>query len=79
MGTADFVSPEVRDSIISVYDKATAPLVGRTRAEVTRFFDGLDLLAPGVVTVPLWQPTETPGEGADRVGIYCGVGRKPGP
>ncbi len=76
-GTADFVSPEVRDSIISVYDKATAPLVGRPRAEVTRFFDGLDLVDPGVVTVPLWRPTETPDEGAERVGIYCGVARKP--
>jgi SAM-dependent methyltransferase len=75
-GTADFLPPEVRDRVTRVYDRATAPLVGRTRAEVTHFFDGLDLLAPGVVTVPLWHPEEPPAAGADRVSMYCGVGRK---
>jgi S-adenosyl methyltransferase len=28
----------------------------RTRAEVTRFFDGLELVPPGVVPVPQWRP-----------------------
>ncbi len=28
----------------------------RSHAEVTRFFDGLDLLDPGVVPVPRWRP-----------------------
>src|ERR1700745_3027247 len=28
----------------------------RTRAEVTRFFDGLELLPPGVVQLNKWRP-----------------------
>ncbi len=28
----------------------------RTHAEVTQFFDGLELVAPGVVAVPHWRP-----------------------
>ena len=28
----------------------------RTHAEVTQFFDGLDLVPPGVVAVPEWRP-----------------------
>jgi hypothetical protein len=48
----------------------------RTRAEVTSFFEGLELLAPGVVQPQQWQPgpaTETPAE----VTAWCGVARKP--
>ncbi len=75
-GTADFIPTEIRDRVTGVYTKATAPLVGRSRAEVECFFDGLELLEPGVVTVPLWRPEETPGAGADRVSMYGAVARK---
>ncbi|MDQ0311611.1 SAM-dependent methyltransferase [Kitasatospora herbaricolor] len=75
-GTADFIPPEVRDRVTGVYTKATAPLVGRSRAEVRRFFDGLELLEPEVVTVPLWRPEAEPARGADRVSMYGGVARK---
>ncbi|WP_371522298.1 SAM-dependent methyltransferase [Kitasatospora sp. NBC_01300] len=76
-GTADFIPAEVRDRVTGIYDKATAPLVGRTRDEVRAFFDGLDLLDPGITTVPLWRPDTAPAPGADRVSIYGAVGRKP--
>ncbi|MER7767219.1 SAM-dependent methyltransferase [Kitasatospora sp. NPDC096140] len=76
-GTADFIPAVVRDRVTGVYDKATAPLVGRTRAEVRTFLDGLDLLDPGVVTVPLWRPDTAPAPGADRVSMYGAVARKP--
>ncbi|MFF7988974.1 SAM-dependent methyltransferase [Kitasatospora xanthocidica] len=76
-GTADFIPAEIRDRVTGVYDKATAPLVGRTRSQVHAFFDGLDLLEPGVVTVPLWRPDDTPAPGADRVSMYGAVARKP--
>ncbi|WP_317620469.1 SAM-dependent methyltransferase [Streptomyces sp. CBMA156] len=76
-GTADFIPSEIRDRVTGVYDKATAPLVGRSREEVLAFFDGLDLLDPGVTTVPLWRPETTPAHGADRVSMYGAVARKP--
>jgi len=51
-------------------------LTPRTAAEVTRFFDGLELVAPGVVQVHRWRPDP----GADlgeELAMHCGVARKP--
>ncbi|MFD9129513.1 SAM-dependent methyltransferase [Kitasatospora sp. NPDC059571] len=76
-GTADFLPAEVRDRVTGVYDRATAPLVGRSRAEVRAFLDGLEILEPGVVTVPLWRPDAEPAAGADRVSMYGAVARRP--
>ncbi|WP_234326162.1 SAM-dependent methyltransferase [Streptomyces sp. NRRL S-495] len=75
-GTADFIPAEVRDRVTGVYSKATAPLVGRSREQVGAFLDGLDVLDPGVVTVPLWRPEGAPVAGADRVSMYGAVARK---
>ncbi|MER5350915.1 SAM-dependent methyltransferase [Kitasatospora sp. NPDC002551] len=76
-GTADFLPSEVRDRVTGVYSKATAPLVGRTREQVRAFLDGLEVLDPGVVTVPLWRPDGALPAGADRVSMYGAVARKP--
>jgi hypothetical protein len=47
----------------------------RDRAAVTRFFDGLVLLEPGVVQPQEWRPD--PGAiGPDQVTAWCGVARK---
>ena len=49
----------------------------RSRAEIERFFDGLDLLDPGVVVAHRWRP-ETPPERPDfEVAVYAGAARKP--
>lgn len=46
----------------------------RDQAEVTRLFDGLELLDPGIVQPQLWRPA---GSVLDAdVGIWCGVARK---
>jgi len=47
----------------------------RSRADVTQFFDGLELLAPGVVPIQEWRP-ETAEEGAARAAMWGGVARK---
>jgi hypothetical protein len=49
----------------------------RSREAITRFFDGLDLVQPGVVFLPWWRPDSVPNE-ADPGGtlMLCGVGRK---
>jgi hypothetical protein len=44
----------------------------RDRSEVSRFFDGLELVEPGVVQLPQWRPTGPVSE----VGVWCGVARK---
>jgi hypothetical protein len=43
------------------------PLRGRTQAEVARFFDGLDLVSPGVVTVDRWRPDGIDADGDANV------------
>ena len=51
------------------------PATMRDHAAVTRFFDGLDLLEPGVVQPQQWRPG--PGVlGLSQVTAWCGVARK---
>jgi hypothetical protein len=57
--------------------------VVRSGAEIARFFDGLDLVDPGLVQVDQWRPSaeaepQDPA-GADQppVPIYGALGRKP--
>jgi hypothetical protein len=47
----------------------------RSRADVTRFFDGLELLPPGVVPIQEWRPGSAE-EGAARAAMWGGVARK---
>ncbi len=47
----------------------------RSHAEVARFFDGLDLVPPGLVAVQEWRP-ESDLEAAARSATWGGVGRK---
>jgi hypothetical protein len=58
---------------------APAPYVLRRPDELTSFFDGLDLIEPGVVPCPRWRPDGRGPEGdsADAAAAYCGVARKP--
>jgi hypothetical protein len=51
----------------------------RTREEITRFFDGLDLVEPGIVFLPQWRPDEPVTLPLDAGGklMLAGVARKP--
>lgn len=76
-GTADFHPPEVARQAVAVYDTATAPLVLRDHAQVTRFFDGFSLVEPGLVQAPLWRPRMPPRpKTLGKIGIYAGVSEK---
>jgi len=56
----------------SVAEKATL----RDRAGVTRLFDGLELVEPGVVRVTGWRP-DSQLEAASPTGLWGGLARKP--
>ncbi|TDD29068.1 hypothetical protein E1287_31675 [Actinomadura sp. KC06] len=64
-------------AIGKLYDRASSPAVSRSHAEILRFFDGWDLLDPGLVYVPQWRPDEG-GAVADpeRFLVFGGVGRR---
>lgn len=57
-------------------ESGAAPMTMRDRQGLVRFFDGLELLEPGVVTCSQWRP-----EAGDKITVevtqYGGVGRKP--
>ena len=45
----------------------------RSRAEFARFFDGLDMVEPGVVPLAEWRALADP---AHTIPAYAGIGRK---
>jgi hypothetical protein len=55
--------------------QAQQQYIGRSREQVARFFDGMDLVEPGLVRVEEWRPD--PGEGeTGRSALWCAAGRK---
>jgi S-adenosyl methyltransferase len=78
--TADIHGEEIRTAMQYFMDQGGQPLVARSREEITRFFDGLELVEPGVVTTSGWRPEPKPpgeAEEAEEVAQYAGVARKP--
>lgn len=77
------ISQEVAGGMVGVYRDIRNPLVMRSGEQITRFFDGFELVDPGVVSMPLWQPegTEDPEDNEAPEDPYAfsgfgGVGRK---
>ncbi|MDR0345292.1 MAG: SAM-dependent methyltransferase [Nocardiopsaceae bacterium] len=60
---------EVIGQANQLVDQQTTP---RTRDEVTRFFEGLDLVGPGVVALDEWRP-DSELTAATRAAGWCGV------
>jgi S-adenosyl methyltransferase len=48
----------------------------RTRAEVTKFFDGLELLEPGVVQLNKWRPDPGDADPGIEISSWAGLGLK---
>jgi hypothetical protein len=58
-------------------DRGSVPYNVRSRDQLAGFYDGLELVPPGVVPIQQWRPEPQPfGEPAD-VAEFGGVGRKP--
>jgi S-adenosyl methyltransferase len=66
--------PAQRRGMFDSYDAATAPLVMRGRAEVTRFFDGCALVPPGVVYLTQWRRGASALAGGGTRWAYAGIG-----
>jgi hypothetical protein len=56
-------------------DSGAVPYYLRSPEQFTRYFEGLELVEPGVVPVPHWRPD--PDSAPVEIYSYCGVGRKP--
>ena len=79
-GTYENASREVVERLEAIFAGSTTPVKLRSRAQIEAFFEGLELVEPGLVDAPLWRP-----EGPDdlfldrpeRSATFVGVGRKP--
>jgi hypothetical protein len=74
--TSDFLSQE--QNKVAEYRSSGITLRPRTRAEVGRFFEGLELVEPGLVTAPQWhKDTPVPEAGGVTDSFYVGVAHLP--
>ena len=73
--TPDF-NPEETAKAVAAAEAAGITLVPRSRAEVERFFTGLELVDPGVAPMLAWRPDEPPAD-PESAYYWAGVARKP--
>ncbi|MFE9173659.1 SAM-dependent methyltransferase [Streptomyces kebangsaanensis] len=70
------VDPVFEQAQDAYNESGAAPYHLRTVEQITAFFDGLDLVAPGVVSVPHWRP-DPDSAPAEPVAEHGGLARKP--
>ncbi|MFI1584727.1 SAM-dependent methyltransferase [Embleya sp. NPDC020630] len=73
-------------AVEGVYESATARVTMRSEAQIARFFEGFDLLPPGLTRPDLWRPDPTQptpthrprggGQPATTDWLFAGVGRR---
>ena len=76
--TADF-DPLAVQRGVDMYAAGGVTLVPRSRDEVGRFFEGLELTEPGIVQLTRWHPelgVDEVIEGNEAASLYAGVARK---
>jgi hypothetical protein len=56
---------------------SASPYYPRSPEQITRFFDGLELVEPGVVSTSQWRPESSPWGEPVEISDCAGVGRKP--
>lgn len=69
--------PDVDEAVKFWNEHGTPKLTQRTPEDVARFFDGLELLEPGVVSCSRWRPEDGDGAEPEEVAMFGGVARKP--
>jgi S-adenosyl methyltransferase len=78
--TNEHLSPEVIKESEAVYARSTTPSKLRSHTQIAALFDGLELVEPGLVLVPLWRPDEADDlfmDMPEQSMFFAGVGRKP--
>lgn len=71
-GTAEETIATIRDA----YKGARAPAVFRSRREIERFFNGLEIVDPGLVEVSEWRGNDWEAEDPPALRFIGGAGRK---
>ena len=78
-GASDIQADAVPEMTRRYNARSSASLTLRTRDQVARFFDGLELIGRGLVPLSQWWPADEVDAGAASGVIgYCGMARKNG-
>jgi hypothetical protein len=73
---SELLAGEKKEGFENVVSRsAQQQYIGRTRAEMLRFFEGMDLVEPGLVRVEQWRPDPDGGETGTSA-LWCALGRK---
>ncbi len=75
---ASDIAPEASAEAALRYNAmSSATITMRTSEQVTRFFDGLEMVPPGMIPMSEWGlPNQIDANASGLIG-YCGIGRKP--
>ena len=76
-GTVDDFDPGETERVYNVYKASTSPITSRGRARIESWFNGLELVEPGVVVVTEWHPDHGEEPVKLRLPHYGGVARVP--
>ncbi|WP_433443858.1 SAM-dependent methyltransferase [Nonomuraea sp. CA-141351] len=69
------VNPRLVEAVSVYNERAAFPYTLRSPEQLAGYFEGLELVEPGVVSTPLWRPP--PGsQQQPLINAVCGVGRK---
>ena len=78
--SADNMSPEARADLERFWESTRNLMYFRSRSQLAEFFEGLALVEPGLVHIPLWRPDSPEDllfEEPERTSGYAGVGHSP--
>jgi S-adenosyl methyltransferase len=73
---SDIDAEQIAEMVRRLNESTPEKTTPRDRAGVTRLFDGLELVEPGVVRAAEWRP-DTNAEAASPAALWGGVARKP--
>jgi hypothetical protein len=79
-GTMEHLPPDILEQLVRLYATTSQPVRIRSKSEILQFFEGLELVEPGLVYVPLWRPEEPDDlllDHPERSSGLAGVGRVP--
>jgi hypothetical protein len=71
------IGPGQAEAMKRYNERVSTPQTLRTRDQVARFFEGLEMVPPGLVYVHSWRPGPGDIAPADGVSAHGGVARKP--
>jgi hypothetical protein len=71
------INPQARNAATQASIDAGTPYISRSPQDIAGYFEGLELVEPGVVSSPRWRPDLSSSSAPPvEVDVFCGVARK---